>query len=52
MYQFTCLSNGSSSGPRLFTKILKVPFSCLREMLAMDIAAYIDDIFLTDKQID
>ena len=52
LYQFTCLPNGLSSGPRLFTKILKVPLSFLREMFAMDIAAYIDDIFLTDKQFD
>ena len=41
LYEFTCLSNGLTSGPRLFTKILKVTLSFLGEMFAMDIAAYI-----------
>ena len=45
LYQFICLLNGLSSGPRFFTKVLKVPFSFLRKTFAMDIAAYINDIF-------
>ena len=52
LYQFICLLNGLSSGPRFFTKVLKVSLSILREMFAIDIAAYIDDIFLADKQLN
>ena len=44
LYQFTCLPNGLSSGPRKFTKLLKPPFSFLRKLL-IAIAAYIDDFF-------
>ena len=29
-YQFTCLPNGSSSAPRIFTKILKPVYAHLR----------------------
>ncbi len=29
LYQYTCLPNGLSSGPRIFTKILKPPLASL-----------------------
>lgn len=31
-YQFTCLPNGLSSSPRIFTKILKPVYACLRSI--------------------
>ena len=42
LYQFTVLPNGLSSGPRMFTKILKAPFSHLRK-LGHVIVGYLDD---------
>ena len=30
IYQFTCLPNGVSEGPRLFTKLMKPVFATLR----------------------
>ena len=44
LYQFTCLPNGLSSGPRKFTKLLKPPLCFLRKSL-IAIAVYIDDLF-------
>jgi hypothetical protein len=46
LYQFTCLPNGLSSGPRVFTKILKVPLAWLRESFGITISGYIDDTIL------
>ena len=43
LYQFSCLPNGYSQGPRKFTKLMKAPLSYLRQML-MIIAAYLDDL--------
>ena len=45
MYQFCVLPNGLSSGPRIFTKVLKPPFAKLRE-LGHNIMGYIDDTLL------
>ena len=45
LYEFTCLPNGLTSGPRLFTKITKPLFSSLREQGHMN-SPYIDDILL------
>lgn len=42
LYQFTCLPQGFSSSPRLFTKLLKVPFSHFRA-LGILTTIYIDD---------
>lgn len=50
LYEFTCLPNGLSSGPRLFTKILKVPLSHLRDKHDVDTSAFIDDCFLEHPQ--
>lgn len=49
LYQFTCLPNGLSSGPRIFTKILKVPLTYLRETYGIVNSAHIDDIFVKDE---
>jgi hypothetical protein len=45
LYQFTALPNGLSSGPRVFTKLLKPPFAHLRN-LGHTIVGYIDDTIL------
>jgi hypothetical protein len=45
LYHFNVLPNGLSSGPRLFTKILKPPFAKLRS-LGFVITGYIDDSLL------
>ena len=44
LYQFICLPNGLCSGPRKFTKLLKVPLAYLHNRL-INIAAYITDLF-------
>lgn len=43
LYQFTCLPNGLSSGPRKFTKILKPPISHCQRNGAV-VSGYIDDL--------
>ena len=45
LYEFTCLPNGLTSGPRLFTKITKPLFSTLRERGHLN-SPYIDDVLL------
>ena len=45
LYQFTCLGQGISSAPRIFTEIMRVPVSVLRQ-LGINICAYIDDVIL------
>ena len=47
LFQFTCLPNGLSSGPRVFAKIMKVPLSHLRVKDNVNISCYIDDIFIS-----
>lgn len=44
-YQFTCLPNGLSCAPRVFTKLLKPVYSTLRKMGHVNVA-YIDDSLL------
>lgn len=41
-YQFTCLPNGVSAGPRIFTKLMKAVYSALRNK-GYTITSYIDD---------
>jgi hypothetical protein len=48
LFQFTCLPNGLSSGPRVFTKLMKVPLSYLRKNHNVNISCYIDDVFISD----
>ncbi|XP_077989926.1 uncharacterized protein LOC144444386 [Glandiceps talaboti] len=45
MYQYTCLPNGLTSAPRLFTKLLKPVYATLREMGHLNVG-YIDDSYL------
>ena len=48
LYEFTCLPNGLSSAPRVFTKLLKPALSMLRSKGIL-VIAYIDDLlFLAD----
>ena len=45
LYQYTCLPNGLSSAPRLFTKLLKPVYATLRSMGHLS-SGYIDDSYL------
>ena len=45
LWNFKCLPNGLSSGPRLFTKLLKPPFALLREK-GHTVLGYIDDTII------
>ena len=45
MYQFTCIPNGLSSGPRVFTRLTKILFSDLRKQGYLS-TSYIDDCLL------
>ena len=45
LYEFTCLPNGLSSGPRLFTRLTKPMFAMLRERGLLN-TVYIDDSLL------
>lgn len=47
-WQFRALPNGLSSGPRLFTKILKPPLAYLRSR-GINIVAYLDDTIIMAK---
>ena len=47
-YQFTCLPNGLSSAPRIFTKILKPVYSVMRKNGHVNVA-YIDDSLLISE---
>ncbi len=45
IYEYTCLPNGLSSAPRVFSKLLKPMFSALRKLGHSNVA-YIDDSLL------
>ena len=45
LYKYTCLPNGFTTAPRIFTKILKVPFFHLRKRGHTNVA-YIDNSLL------
>ena len=45
IYQYTCLPNGISCAPRLFTKLLNPVFSTLRQ-LGLSNSGFIDDSLL------
>ena len=51
LFQFTSVPNGLSSGPRIFTKLLKPVYAVLREMGHV-ISGYIDDSFLMGLSFD
>lgn len=48
LWQFRALPNGLSSGPRIFTKLLKPPLATLRSY-GHTVIAYIDDTLLVAK---
>ena len=48
IYQFTCLPNGISEGPRIFTKLLKPVFAALRG-LGYSITSFIDDTLICNN---
>ena len=48
LYEYICLQNGLTTAPRIFTKILKVPFSHRRKREHTNVA-YIDDSLLISK---
>ena len=45
IYEYTCLPNGLTSGPRIFSKLLKPMYSALRKLGHTNVA-YIDYSFL------
>lgn len=51
IYKFTCLPNGVSEGPRLFTKLMKPVFATLRQR-GYTISSYIDDTILTHSSVE
>ena len=46
IYEFTCVPNGIKSGPRLFTKLMKIPLAALRKQHNVIITGYIDDTLI------
>ena len=50
-YQFTCLPQGLSSSPRVFTMLMRVVMKFLRS-LSVKIAAWIDDFILAAKSYE
>lgn len=48
IYQFTCLPNGISEGPRIFTKLMKPVFAALRGK-GYSITSFIDDTLICNK---
>ena len=51
LYQFSCLPQGLSSSSRLYTKIMKVAISYLRERNII-ISNYIDDLIIMARDFD
>ena len=50
LYQYNVVPNGLKTGPRLFTKILKVPLATLRQWLGLRIVGYLDDTLIMGEQ--
>ena len=50
-YQFTCLPQGLTSAPRIFTKVMRAVLSFLRSR-GIRIAAWIDDFFVASSSQD
>lgn len=50
LYHFTCLANGISEGPRLFTKLMKPVFATLRQR-GYTITSYIDDSLICNSSL-
>ena len=52
LLQFNVFPNGLTSGPRTFTKVLKVPLSFLREVFGVTIVGYLDDTLLVERSAE
>ena len=52
LYEFTCLPNGLSPGPRAFTKLLKPPLATLRRRYGITIMSYLDDSIVIGKTLE
>lgn len=52
LYEYTVLPFGLSSAPRIFTKVLKVLLSTLREKMGITLVAYLDDTFIVNANYD
>ena len=50
LYEFTCLPNGLSCGPWIFTKLMKVALTHLREHHGITISGYLDDNIIIDYE--
>lgn len=50
-YRYTCLPNGLSSAPRIFTKIMKPVLSSLRKK-GHQVMNYLDDLFMTGESVE
>lgn len=48
-YRFTCLPNGYSPGPRVFTRIMKTLFTHIRVKHGVNLLFYIDDTIIYGK---
>ena len=48
LYEFTCLPNGLSSGPRIFTKVMRAALTHLRTENDVTISGYLDDNLLVN----
>ena len=51
LFKFLVLPQGLTSAPRIFTKLMKIPFSVLRKNHGLLSSPYIDDIFLVGQDI-
>ena len=51
LYEFTCLPNGLSCAPRIFTKLLKPPLSTLHKQGHMAVA-HLDDLYLQGQTFE
>ena len=51
LYEFTCLSNGSSSAPRVFTKLMKPAFATLRSAGYLSLPYY-DALLMAENRHD
>lgn len=51
LYEFTCMPNGLACAPRIFTKILKPVFSCLRQQGLCSVY-YLDDSLLFGSTVE
>ena len=51
LLEYTCVPMGLKTGPRLFTKVLKIPLAYLRERKGVTISGYLDDtLILSDSK--